>query len=245
MTSQPDVEREPVPELLRGSWTRSWIRSSDGQIDDTTTVVWVQLRSRMADVRLRPEVQKLRGRGALSECSIEDLHLLAQSDSSSGYTTCTPIEQTAGGLTATAQWFTGEQGVAFQPVSSYPEPGLLSWGEDDVMIEQAPSGAYTEQWTRSPGSSHDLSHTRVEDGSEIFRSGPIAVRVRDRPVPVPKVAPLCDLIADLQGSNEEKRLAMIELVDCEFSVAEQSAAGPYLITASTLPWLVGDAVEMP
>jgi len=241
-----DDKRKSVPELLWGCWTRDWIRLSDGQVDDTTTVVWVQLASRMADVRLSPAVQSLRGRGALSECSTEDLRLIALSDSSSGYTTCTPVEHTATGRLATAQWFTGDQGVAFQPVSSYPEPGLLSWADDDdVMIEQAPSGAYTERWIRTPESGQVLSHSYGEDGSEIFRAGAVAVRVRDRRIPVPRAAALPDLIAELQGSDEEIRQALINLVDCEFSVGEQSSNGAHVITTSTLPWLIGDTIDVP
>ena len=41
-----------VAELLRGGWQRSWIRYSDGALDDTSTVVWLQHESAMADVRV-------------------------------------------------------------------------------------------------------------------------------------------------------------------------------------------------
>ena len=39
---------------------------------------------------------------------------------------------------ATAEWHTRGHGTAFQPVSAFPEPGLLEWNDDGtVMIERA------------------------------------------------------------------------------------------------------------
>ena len=233
---------QSVPELLHGCWERAWIRSADGQVDDTTIVVWLQLESRMADVRVAADLADLRYRGALTECSIDDLRRLAQSDSSSGHTTCTPVEHTASGRRATAQWFNSD--VGFQPVSAFPEPGLLQWGDDDdVLIEQAPSGAYTEEWIRTVGSHHPLGHWTIDDRTQLYRTGDVAVLVRDRAVPPPRLAPLTELIADLDNRDGDIRQALIDLVDCEFSVAKKTASGDFVITASTLPWRIGETVR--
>jgi len=210
---------DDVPELLRGCWRRSWIRHADGSVDDTSLVVWLQLPSLMVDVRLAAAQPDLMRRGSLEACSLDDLHRLAASESSSGYTTCTPIVAGADGVRrATAEWFTRGHGVAFQPVSAYPEPGLLEWHEDGtVMVERAPSGAYTEEWHLLPGSRDPLLHRLLDDGRHWYRTGDVAVLVRDRPQPVPRAARLDELVAELG----DDRQAIGALVDCEFSVVER------------------------
>ena len=46
-------ERRPtVPDELVGCWQRAWIEHADGTRDDTSLVIWLQLPSDMADVRL-------------------------------------------------------------------------------------------------------------------------------------------------------------------------------------------------
>ena len=125
----------------------------------------------MADVRFSTEHMKLADRGALENCSLEDLRLLGTNDSSSGFTTCTAVQEDGDGVrTATAEWFShGQGGVAFQPVTAYPEPGLLEWSADGtVMIERAPSGAYVEEWHLVPGSADLLSHRLLEDGLSLI-----------------------------------------------------------------------------
>jgi hypothetical protein len=232
---------ERVPELLRGCWKREWIRLEEGSVDDTTSVYWLQLESLMADVRIAADQPSLAARGSLAACSLDDLKLLSQSESSSGFTTCTPIERGADGVRrATAEWFTRGHGVAFQPVTAYPEPGLLEWGEDDaVMIERAPSGAYVEQWRLVEGSRSPLVHQRLDTRTEVYLSGSVAIRVRDRVQPVPRAARLAELVAEC-GTNEA---AIAALVDCEFSVAFPDGS-TYLIALSTLPWMVGETFDV-
>lgn len=229
-----------VPELLRGCWKRRWIRFAGGAVDDTSLVVWLQLPSLMADVRLADDQPDLMRRGNLEGCSPDDLRRLAASESSSGYTTCTPISTDAGGVRrATAEWFTRGHGVAFQPVSAYPEPGLLEWNDDGtVMTERAPSGAYTEEWHLVPGSRDPLLHCVLDDGRQWYRTGDIAVLVRDRPQPVPRAARLDELVAELG----DDRQAIAALLDCEFSVAERRGQH-WTITASTLPWRSGEVID--
>ena len=135
---------QTVPDALLGCWQREWIEFADGTRDDTTFVVWLQLPSLMADVRLSAAALALAGR---SSFSMDELLVLAESDSSSGATVCTAIVDG----TATAEW---SSAVGFQPVSAFPEPGLLEWSADGtVMIERAPSGAYVEEWHLLPGES--------------------------------------------------------------------------------------------
>lgn len=233
-----------VPPLLRGAWRRESIENADGSTDTTSTVLWLQLDSVMADVRLAADLSALTARGSLDRCSIDELLLLSQSESSTGHTTCTPISVDADGTRcATAEWHTRQPGdVAFQPVTAYPEPGLLEWNEaGDVMIERAPSGAYVEVWHRVSALDADSSYLKQFDGRTIYRVGDIAVAVRDRPQPVPRT----ERLETLMREAGDDASALAALVDCEFSIAQRDTVdAPFAITASTLPWLEGELLDV-
>jgi hypothetical protein len=232
----------PVPELLRGAWKRSWIRYEDGVVDDTTTVVWVQLDVRMADLRVPAAVDDLADRGSLAGCRLDDLRRLAAGESSTGSTVCSPIEVGGDGVRrATASWVDDDLDVAFQPVTAFPEPGLLEWNDDGtVMIETAPSGAYVERWERLPGSSEPLVLRRM-GATLLYIAGAISILVRDRPVPVPVAERLDTLVAEAG----DDRAAVEALVDCEFSFAvRRGSTDDAVVTASTHPWRVGEVVDV-
>ena len=229
-----------MPDLLYGCWKRSWIELSDGSIDDSSRVYWLQTPSRMVDVRVAADRPALADRTGLHDCTIDELRSIARSDSSSGYTECGPVTLDAGGQrTATASWHTRGHGVNFQPVSAFPEPGLMSWSDDGtVMVERAPSGAYVEQWQLVPGSCDPLSVSEV-GGHQLYRAGDVAVLVRDRTIPIPRMARLTELVDDHQHDRQ-----MIEaLLDCEFSVAERAGA-EWIITTSTMPWREGQVLDV-
>lgn len=233
--------RADVPPELWGCWQRNWIEFADGTRDATTFVVWLQLPSLMADIRIAADRPDMRARRTLSECTIAELHALANSESSSGFTTCTPSTVGADGVRrATAEWHTRGHGVAFQPVSAYPEPGWLEWGDDPtLMIERAPSGAYTEEWQLINGSAEPLTYRRLAPDTELYIAGTVAVLIRDRPQPVPRAARLSELIAEAG----DDRAAIEALLDCEFSFARLTNAG-FVIEASTLPWREGQVLDV-
>jgi hypothetical protein len=211
---------QTVPDELLGCWQRRWIEFADGTRDDSSFVVWLQLPSLMADVRLSAAALALAGRTSFS---MDELLVLAESDSSSGATVCTPVVDG----TATAEW---SSAVGFQPVSAFPEPGLLEWSADGaVMIERAPSEAYVEEWHLLPESRGALSHSVSAEGSEFFRAGAVGVLVRDRPEPVPSVSRLTSLT---------DRGALEAAVDCEFSFCRLTEA-VWTIESSTVPGRVG------
>lgn len=240
--------------LMTGCWVRAWIEFADGARDDTSVVAWLQLPSLMADVRLPgPTAAGVDpARRSLAECTMAELRSIADSESSSGYTTCTAIEVGADGVRrATAEWHTRGHGTAFQPVSAFPEPGLLEWSDDGtVMMERAPSGAYVEEWRLVPGSRSDQTHRRLDARTELFLAGPVAVLVRDREMPVSGSTRLPELIdavlADPLLAPDDARLRVEQLVDCEFSFARQSApdSQQYVIEASTLPWRLGEVIDV-
>ena len=238
--SPSPTTRPTVPELLYGCWKRAWIEFSDGSIDDSSHVFWLQTPSRMVDVRIAADRPDLADRAGLHDCTLDELRAIAYSDSSSGYTECGPVVLDAAGLrTATACWHTRGHGVNFQPVSAFPEPGLMSWSDDGtVMVERAPSGAYVEQWQLVPGTRDPLSVIAVGD-HQVYRAGDVAVFVRDRAIPVPRTARLAELLDDYQHD----RPTIEALLDCEFSVAERTGT-EWTITTSTLPWRKGKVLDV-
>jgi hypothetical protein len=225
---------------MLGCWRRAWIEFSDGTRDDTATVVWLQTESMMVDVRIPADRPDLSNRAALNECSIDELRGIASSDASSGFTECgPPVVGDDGVRSATASWHTRGHGVNFQPVSAFPEPGLMTWNDDaTVMMERAPSGAYVEEWRLVPGSRHPLIVTHIADATT-YRAGPVAVIVRDRGVPIPRPARLHELLDEYAADR-----SLIEgLLDCEFSVAELKGK-QWTIAASTLPWREGQVIDV-
>ncbi len=235
-----------VPEELTGCWRRNWIRFADGTVDDTTQVFWLQHGVAMVDIRIPASQPVAAGRTSFAQFDLDELAKLADSESSSGHTACTPVDlDPAGVRRATAEWFTRDQvhdpsdgirSVAFQPVTAYPEPGLLAWsGDGSVMVERAPSGDYIEEWSLVPGSRETFEDEVRDGGVRWFRTGNVAALVRDRRVPVPRPARLQQLVAECDGD----RASMEALLDCEFSVAVLNPNGGWEIVASTLPWRKG------
>lgn len=214
------ADATPVPSELWGCWQRAWIEFADGIRDDTSFVVWLQLPSLMADVRLSASSLELAGGVGpvgFGDCSLEQAHVLASSDSSAGATTCTPFATGADGVPrATAEW---SSTIGFQTVSAFPEPGLLELHDDGtVMIERAPSGAYVEEWRLLPGTRAPLECVALADGATWYRAGSVGVLVHDR----------------RKGG---------EALDCEFSFARLGPAG-WVIEHSTLPWRIGALITL-
>lgn len=194
----------------------------------------------MADIRVPAAHAALADRALLGGCDVDDLVRLADGESSTGFTVCSPIVVGDDGMRrATAEWLDTDHDIAFQPVSAYLEPGELEWDNAGmVMIERAPSGAYIERWERVPGSATPLRH-HGDDASQLFVAGDVAIFARERPTPVPRVARLADLIAEAGPSRSE----LAALVDCEFSLALR-IDNTYVVTASTHPWRVGEVIDV-
>jgi len=233
------VPTATVPELMYGCWRRAWIEFADGSVDDTTMVWWLQTESQMVDVRISAHRPDFSSRSGLHDCTLAELGALAAEDASSGFTECGPVVVGINGTRqATASWNTGS-GVNFQPVSLFPEPGLMTWNDDaTVMMEYAPSGAYVEEWRLVPGSRDPLL-VRLDGLAAVYRAGDVAVYVRDRAASIPRKARLVDLVDEYA----EDRAVVESLLDCEFSVAERTGSD-WVIAASTLPWRQGELLDV-
>lgn len=232
-----------VPSWLRGVWRRAWIRFADGSFDDTESVHWLQCATAMADVRIPARGRLFDDVASLAECDRSLLLHLAQANASTGHTTVSEVaEHHDGTRTCIAEWHSYGYGLNFQPVVTFPEPGLLSVSPDGtVMRERAPSGAYEEEWHLVPGTPESQQLHRLHDGSELFVAGPLAVLARDRSVPPPRPEPL----STLAGSIDIARGTIEALLDMEFSVAERSDDGMYRVVRSTLPWREGSTLDVP
>jgi hypothetical protein len=229
-----------------GCWRRAYIRFADGTVDDASEVIWLQTRSAMADLRLDGKRPDLTQRGGLRDCTAADLIAMAGSDSSSGHTV---VGCDSGGV-VTATWHTGDDGVDFQPVTRFPEPGHLSWSADGrVMVERAPSGAYDEEWHRLDGSDGPCGHVvvdgRVGGGAREgwYVVGDHAMYVRDRSVVVDDDRRIDEQIAALDLDDAADRARAEVLVDCEFSYARR-VGERWIVQLSTLPWLQESTLDM-
>lgn len=194
----------------------------------------------MVDVRVDSVRRGLSQRNSFRECTDDELHAIAASEASSGFTECGPVVVGPDGLRhATAAWHTRGHGVNFQPVSAFPEPGEMSWNEDGtVMFERAPSGAYREEWRLVPGSREPLTVSPIDEAL-VYRAGGTAVLVRDRGVAIPRQTRLPELLREYH----EDRPMIEALLNCEFSVAER-CGNQWLVTISTLPWKEGKALDV-
>lgn len=234
---------DDVPRWLRGVWRRAWIRFADGAFDDTESVHWLQCASAMADVRIPARGRLFDGVASLAECDRSLLLHLAQANASTGHTTVRDVvDHDDGSHTCVAEWHSYGHGLNFQPVVTFPEPGLLHvLPGGTVMRERAPSGAYEEEWHLVAGTAERQERRLLPDGSELFVAGPVAVLARDRTLQPPRPEPL----GALAGSVDLARGTIEALLEMEFSVAEQSDDGSYRIIRSTLPWREGSNLDVP
>lgn len=242
MTGEHEQRPADVPVWLRGVWRRSWIRYASGAFDDTESVHWLQCASAMADVRIPARGALFDGVGSHAECDPTLLHHLAEANASTGHTTVADVvDHDDGSHTCVAEWHSYGCGLNFQPVVTFPEPGLLHvLPGGTVMRERAPSGAYEEEWHLVPGSDLSQIHGPLADGRELFVAGPIVVVARDRTAEPPLALPLVELIAH-PGLD---RGTIETVLDMEFSVAELGGDGVYRICHSTLPWREGAPLDV-
>jgi hypothetical protein len=230
----------PRIEDLRGLWRRSLLAWPDGARDTTTHVWWLQGSRAYIDLRqpadlwrpggssaITPELAGLRGLGQLSR---EHCLRLARQE---GF---------AGQLSFDGSHFQWHHVIDFQPPASHPDAGALRW-ENDALIETGRDIDYLERWEREPATptqpccSIDLRDPESGARASWLRVGPFFMFARDRCSSLVGSGALEAAVATA-SSLEHAR----ELVNCEISFGSVRRAS-FTISASTLPWRIGDALR--
>jgi len=231
-----------VSKDMLGCWERRYIRFDDGTEDTTTRVIWLQTLSGVGDIRIAASRPDLRHRTGLLDCTKKELLELAAQDCFCGQTFFDPDAKPF----PTATWPREKYLFRFQPVITFPEPGWMHWKEAGLcMMENAPSGAYEEDWRLQPGSKRFAAHLMRRNSptaAVLYVAGDYAIYARDRAEKLPTDKTLLELA---QASDfDEGRLRA--LVDCEFSYARRThPGGDYIIELSTLPWREGHGLGCP
>jgi hypothetical protein len=231
-----------VPAWTLGCFRRRSITFFNGDMDDSTLVIWLQARGVTCDLRLAADRPKPPSRQAVAELTRDELRRLLEVE---GGISPTRFEASGVGgveLSGIMQW---SDWTAFQIHDKWTEPGELR-RVGDCLIEWAPSGAYVEDWRLQPSGDgpliglslleeKDKSGHVTHRGGGLVIAGDHAMLVRGRAEALPKAARLSDLV---DRASAEPRL-LDAILGFEASYARRDEAGRYVVVASTLPWREG------
>jgi hypothetical protein len=232
--------------------------------DDTTFVVWLQTSSRCADIRIpvahlgHPEADREeRCPSSLKNATLDELLVLAEADGWTGRCRAAgsqPISMgaPASALTAVNDWYNDDWSAGLPTDQKFPELGEMR-RVGNSCLEFAPSGAYVEDWRLQPGSA-GISASLVllaEDGQtpsgvvQFVCSGNHACFTRGRPegeidMDAYDGRPLPEHLGELLASGRRAEAERLLNMESSYAVRANGAiATPYVIEASTFPWLVG------
>lgn len=225
-----------VPREMIGCWKRRSFRLADGSEDNEISAIWVQTLSGVGDVRIAKSRPSLAQRDGFTDCSTEELMMLAEQDCFCGITLFDTLAKPA----PTASWPKEAYLFRFQPLITFPEPGWIEWRQSDTcMIERAPSGAYEEDWRLQPDSQDFALHLTGRGSGPLeclCVSGAHAIYAKNRSLDLPSDKTLLQLASEAEGD----RRFLETILDCEFSYARRARPGEaYMIETSTLPWREG------
>ena len=232
--------KQTVPDRLIGCWHRRYIRYKEGAEDTSTRVIWLQTLSGMCDVRISAQRPDFSERRQLSDCSDDELIVLAQQDCACAISI---LDETAKPY-PTATWESGASGFMYQPVINFPEHGWFEWKEHGTcMLEYAPSGAYTEDWRLQDNSRNLAAHLVCRDSettTNLYVAGAHAMLAVNRVMAIDKERPLQELVAECM----DDRHRVHAYLDMEFSYAKSDNDNDYEIVLSTLPWKEGQTLSL-
>jgi hypothetical protein len=218
----PRAASVPLAELA-GVWSRTMYVRSDGTVDDTTEVTWVQAGPSYVDLRQPARRPGLSDATCLRDLTFEHVTWLATQEGFAGYLRADD---------RAAEW---ERLVDMQPASP-PDVGRLSW-RGDVLLEEGVDLPYVEHWQRL-AASDDLAGLRLVDPANgtvavLARVGETFGFARSREVRIggpPATPGRVAAARDLRAAQD--------LVNIELSIGTVSS-GRWTIERSSLPFRVG------
>jgi hypothetical protein len=220
---------------LRGLWQRSMIAWPNGKRDTTTSVHWLQGLSACIDLR-QPAPPAA---AATAHFSV----VRALDDLSIGQCTRLALQQGfAGRCVFDGSHFEWIRSIDFQPGAPGADAGSLHW-EGDVLVETARDSAYVEHWHREPSAptlpvaAIALREVNEKIAAAMLRVGPVFMFARDRAIAAAAHPTLAACVAGAATLRQARAL-----LDCEISFGAALPSG-FRISASTLPWRVGDMLE--
>ena len=215
---------------LRGLWQRSMIEWPDGQCDTASSVRWLQGLCGCIDLRQPAAAQNFPRLHSIRELTIDHCAWLAQQQ---GF---------AGRCVFDGSYFQWVRAIDFQPSTSRDDVGSLSW-RGGVLVETGRDIAYVEHWHRDasapmlPAAAVTLREANENTAAALLRVGAVFMFARDRAVLPAAGRTLAECVAAAPSLRHAQ-----QLVDCEISFGDVRA-GVFRITASTLPFRIGDALN--
>lgn len=225
------------PGELPGLWRRVLICWPDGTSDRSSRVRWLQGTSAFVDLRqpvdlwrpsdfsTRPDLAQVR---SLEELSQEHCLRLARQE---GF---------AGQLSFDGSHFEWRHLIDFQPVLQC-DAAALHW-QGEQLVETDRDAHYVQRWQRQrstptqPRCALGVWDPQEGIAGSLLRVGPFFMYARDRSVALPKAGSLEAAVAACSSVAQARAL-----VSCEISFGSIHR-GRFIISASTLPWRVGDAL---
>ncbi|MEU5841732.1 hypothetical protein [Rhodococcus sp. NPDC047139] len=195
--------------------------------DTTTRVTWLQGEQLYCDLRQPAQLQTVAA-PTLARMGIDDLVTLAGQD---GF---------AGRLLDRGEYVEWERAVTLHPLGPTPDAGRLAILDAGTLVEHGVFEDYTEHWHIAEVSPHvdEYLLEDVDTGATavLVRVGDTFAFARGRD----RVIGTEPLIEQIRGAAT---LADAQaLMDCEIAVGRVHD-GRWSITASTLPYRVGDALD--
>jgi hypothetical protein len=230
-----------VPTWTQGCFRRRAITYFTGETDTSTEVFWLQTRGLTVDLRLPARRPSPR---ALATARPEELMAMADYEGGLGHTRWDEARRSM----SWSDW------TALQLHAKWPEPGRL-FRVGDCLIEEAPSGAYVEDWRLQPSADgllvglELLEERDLDSGAIRHRGGGLVVcgdhaaLVRGRPLElaVPHARLDQHVRACLDGGDPAAVSAAFAF---ETSYARRGPTG-FVVEASTQPWRAGQALLGP
>ena len=224
----------PAVADLHGLWRRSLLRFADGSCDTTTRVRWLQGESAFIDLRQPHDLGEFPAAHCRDALSLPDCARLATQ------------QAFAGTLAFDGTHFEWTRLIDYQPKSPTADAGSLVW-HGDMLIEDGRDVVYREHWHREDGATAAATmptgalRLRAAHGATraaMLRVGAQFMYARERAVAAPEGRSLAECVAGAASIDAARAL-----VDCEISFGTLSAGG-LRISASTLPYRVGDLVTL-